>query len=129
MKNIYLALSLLGVLTFSSCNKDDGEDPDENTTTEKTGTLKLVVSYYQGSKAPDADVQLFTSQADYNSQSNAVKTGKTDNSGEIYFEDLPTVQYWWYVKGVNGSDNLSSTHWSGAALPADKITEKLVQLR
>lgn len=127
MKNIYLALSLFGVLTLSSCNKDEG-DPD-TTTTEKTGTLKLVVSYYQGSKAPNADVQLFTSQADYNAQTNAVRTDQTDNSGEVYFTDLPTVQYWWYVKGVNGSDNLSSTHWSGAALAADKTTEKLVQLR
>lgn len=123
----YTLLGGLAILSFGifSC----GTDTPDNQPTTKTGTLKLVVSYETGDKAPNAAVQLFTSQADYTSRSNAILTDQTDMSGEVYFEEIECVNYWWYVEDNNGYTNTNSSHQLGSNLPADKTTQKLVQLR
>ncbi|MCB0739016.1 MAG: hypothetical protein KDC92_16020 [Bacteroidetes bacterium] len=123
----YTLLAGLAILSFGifGC----GTETPDNQPTTKTGTLKLVVSYETGDKAPNATVQLFTSQADYTSRSNAILTDQTDMSGEVYFEEIECVNYWWHVEDNNGYTNTNSSHQLGSNLPADKITQKLVQLR
>lgn len=126
MKNLFALLCICTLFFVASCGDDTVEPEDE----PETATLKLIVSYSTGQRAPNVNASLYVSQDDYNNLTNAVETGTTGNSGEVYFEEIEAREYWWYVEDPNNnSDNRSSTHWSGGPIPANQTTEKMVQLR
>jgi len=122
---IYSLITLLGGLLFlGACGTDDGSDDP----VEKTGALSITALYVDSSPAMDAAVTLYTSQNDYLDRTNPEKTGTTDQTGEIIFNDLPLVKYWYTVE-KDGATNEASNFQTGVALTADQTLEKITQLR
>ena len=94
-------------LLFCSCSKDEHID--------KEPSMSVTVTDEQGSKLPGAVVVLYDNYHDWWETINPVHAGITDENGEVLFEDLQEIVYyfdayyaeeWWnYPTGIYRTEN------------------------
>jgi len=83
--------------------------------------LECLVISETGAPQAGATVKLYKSEADYEADKNAVKTGKSDEDGKVKFKKLDPVSY--FYRATKGDlDNADSAHQT-PALTENKLNK------
>lgn len=102
-KILFIGFTLISVLIFSSCGKDD-VSPEEQ---EKITKVEFTVLNSAGNPAANATVSLYKNETDFNSKSNAVQTKISDANGIALFDNLEPLKYYFYAE-KDCQNNLNS---------------------
>lgn len=90
MKNLLIIFIALFTISLFSCKKTEYIDNKPQ--------LEITVLNVNGEHIPNANVVLYESKFDWEEQSNAVLSGKTDLQGVVLFENLKERIYFFYVE-------------------------------
>jgi hypothetical protein len=124
-KLLFAALGVV-VLGMASCAKDE---PTPTTTPNPKTELELTVLDSTGAIVPSANVELYKSQADYDTRNtNNMVNGfhTTDSFGKCKISSLSAIQYWFYVE-KNGMTNTDDVYTM--TLTKDVLNKKVVHIK
>lgn len=95
MKTNFALLSLILLVLISSCTSSE----DDGIVIEPTTSLEITLKDNLGNNLQDVVVKLFSSQDDWENQTNQVGSTKySDASGVVRFNDLSNIKYYWYAE-------------------------------
>lgn len=93
MRNLLQTTLLATTVLLNSCNKSSSSDP-----TDEKATLLITVRDNLGNIQESADVKLYLTEANLNTQTFQFRaTEQTDKNGFVTFTDLPANNYYYWL--------------------------------
>ena len=102
-KKLLILFTLINVLLFNSCTKDDVSPEEQKNNTK----IEFTVLNSAGNAAANAIVSLYKNSTDFDSKTNAVQTKISNSNGIALFDNLEPLKYYFYAE-KDCQNNLNS---------------------
>lgn len=115
MKNILFAFYFVFLFLSCSSDADDNLSSTPNQVTPQNIAIELEVLDNSNLPIENAEVKIYSSESNYNNDSNVIETLFTDSNGMVSFSNLTPQQYFWKITKtcyINNNSNSTPSNYN-----------------